>query len=154
MCVFIGALVDLQSVPVDDGLGVAPTGTAAPTAPAGSGAAVGAPAAGGATGLGVAPAGFGLVESVGLGVVLSVDVGLGVVLGLGLGLGLWLGLVLVLGLGEEELVLGLGEGPVLAPLDGVQPGVCWLTPVWLPPEAPGGTAPPGTWLPLPSGFAL
>src|SRR5712691_7734576 len=135
MCVFIGALVDLQSVPVDDGLGVAPAGTAARTAPAGSGAVVGAPAAGGATGLGVAPAGFGLVESVGLGVVLSVDVGLGVVLGLGLGL------VLVLGLGEEALVLGLAEGPVLAPLDGVQPGVCWLTPVWLPPEAPGGTAP-------------
>jgi hypothetical protein len=127
LCLFIGELVDLQRVAVGDGLGdVDPAGMAAPTAAAGSGDAAGVPPAGGTAGLGVTPAGFWLVESEGLGVVLSVGVELGVLLGvlLGLGLELGLGLGLRLGLGGEELVLGVAAGPVLAPFDGVQPGVC------------------------------
>jgi len=122
---FIAELVDVQCVAVGDGLGDDdPAGTAAPTAP-GSGAAAGVSPAGGMSGLGVTSAGFWLVESVALGVVLSVGVELGVLLGLTLVLGLVLGLALVLlGLGEEELVLGVAAGPVLVPFDDGQPGVC------------------------------
>jgi hypothetical protein len=106
-------------------------------------------------GLCVTPAGFGVVESVGLGVGLVLGLAL---LGLGLGLGLALGLALLglgLGLDEDGLVLGRADGPVLVPFDGVQEGVGWpRPPVRLPAEVPAGTGPPRIWLPEPSAVAL